>query len=569
MALNYENVMAAADGVVKIAGIDSQNTCFGQNVVIDHPNGFSTRYAHLSQIYVSVGQNVSRGTVIGQSGNTGCSSGPHLHFGVYVTNGWNAIDPFGWDGAPGADPWPYDQGDLWLTGNPANPLPTAPSNVVAVAGNRSALVSWQAPQFDGGSGIANYAVTSNPGGITVTVPGSQTSATVSGLTTGTTYTFSVMATNGLGAVSASTSSNSIVPISVPGPPLSVSAVPGNRSITVKWNPPTLDGGSPITSYTVSSLSGGLSTTVSTGTTATFAGLTSFGALRFQVTAVNANGAGLPSDPSNSTAAYPVNQLFTLEGFGGVHADAATAAMNVSAYWPNWKIARSGALLPDGSGGYVLDGFGGIHGFGQAAAVTGAYWPSWDIARDLALLPTSTAAHAQGYVLEGFGGLHPFGGAPAARLSTYWSNWDIARRVVLLSDGTGGYVMDAYGGLHPFAVGTNAMPPAITNFAYWPGWQIARDVTLQPGSTAANVAGVTLDGFGGVHPFGSAGAVTDNAYWSGWDIARSVQFSAGSTAAHPQGWVLEGYGGLHPFGGAPSVPGAFWQGLDLAVKLIAR
>ena len=119
MALNYENVMAAAEGTVRIAGIDPVNTCFGQNVVIDHPNGFSTRYGHLSQIYVSPGQSVNRGQVIGQSGNTGCSSGPHLHFGVYVTSGWTAIDPFGWDGAPGADPWPSDQGDLWLTGNPA------------------------------------------------------------------------------------------------------------------------------------------------------------------------------------------------------------------------------------------------------------------------------------------------------------------------------------------------------------------------------------------------------------------------------------------------------------------
>jgi murein DD-endopeptidase MepM/ murein hydrolase activator NlpD len=569
MALNYENVMASAEGTVRIAGIDPVNTCFGQNVVIDHPNGFSTRYAHLSQIYVSPGQNVNRGQVVGQSGNTGCSSGAHLHFGVYVTNGWTAIDPFGWDGA-GADPWPYDQGDLWLTGNPANPLPAAPSNVTAVAGNASAAVSWQPPSFDGGSPIANYAVTSNPGGTRVTVPGSQTSATVTGLSNGTSYAFTVIATNGLGAVGASAPSNSIVPTSVPGQPTGVTAAPANQAVRLAWTAPKLDGGSPITSYTVSPAGGGASTTVGNVTGTTITGLTGSAPLAFTVSAINANGSGLPSSASNSVTPYPVQQLFSLEAYGGVHPDAATPSQAVTGYWPGWKIARSSALLSDGRGGYVLDGFGGVHPFGQAGnvSVTG-YWSNWDIARDLVLMPGTISGHGQGYVLEGFGGLHPFGGAPAARLSAYWTKWDIAVRAVMLSDGSGGYVMDAYGGLHPFAVGSNPMPPAITNYAYWAGWRIARDIALAPSSTASNVAGVTLDGWGGVHPFGRAGAVTDMAFWPNWDIARSVQFAPNSTAAHPAGWVLEGFGGIHPFGGAPAVPGAYWPKNDVAVKLMAR
>jgi len=570
MALNYENVMAAAEGTVRIAGIDPVNTCFGQNVVIDHPNGFSTRYGHLSQIYVSPGQSVNRGQVIGQSGNTGCSSGPHLHFGVYVTSGWTAIDPFGWDGAPGADPWPSDQGDLWLTGNPANPLPTMPTNVTAVAGNAAATVSWQAPAFDGGSGIANYAVTSNPGGLSATVPGTQTSATVTGLTNGTAYTFTVMATNGLGAVGASAASNSVSPTSVPGQPTNVSASPGNEAVTVTWRAPALDGGSPITSYKVASTTGGATATVGNLTSATIGGLSSPAALSFTVTAANANGSGLASASSGSVAPYPVLQLFTLEGYGGVHPDAATASQPVTGYWPGWKIARSAALLSDGSGGYVLDGFGGVHPFGQAGtvSVTG-YWSGWDIARDIVLLPGTTSGHGQGYVLEGFGGMHPFGGAPAVRLSAYWG-WDIAQRVVMFSDGSGGYVMDGYGGLHPFAVGSSPMPPAITNAAYWGGWRIARDVALLPGSTTSSVAGVTLDGWGGVHAFGNAGPITGlTGFWNNWDIARSVQFAPNSTVLNPQGWVLEGFGGIHPFGGAPNLPGAYFPNADVAVKLMVR
>ena len=267
---------------------------------------------------------------------------------------------------------------------------------------------------------------------------------------------------------------------------------------------------------------------------------------------------MPSAASNAVAAYPVQQMLTLEAYGGVHGDAATVSPPVTGYWANWKIARSSALLPDGSGGYVVDGYGGVHPFGQAAAVASTFgWPNWDIAKDIVLLPTSTVSKAQGYVLEGYGGVHDFGGAPAVRLSTYWG-WDIARRVVLLSDGSGGYVMDAYGGLHPFAVGTNPMPPSVGNYAYWHGWQIA-----------SNVAGVTLDGLGGVHAFGTAGAVTDMAYWPTWDIARAVQFMPSSTAAHPQGWTVDGYGGLHPFGGAPAIPGPYWLNNDVAVKLMVR
>ena len=310
----------------------------------------------------------------------------------------------------------------------------------------------------------------------------------------------MVAVNGVGASSASNQSNPIIPLSTPGPPLNVRAATGNRSIRVSWAPPALIGGSPITSYHVASTSGGLSQTVTSGTSTVFSGLNSTAAMAFTVTAANASGAGAPSAASNSVAAYPVNSLFMLEGFGGIHADAASPAEGVTAYWPNWKIARSSALLPDGSGGYVLDGFGGLHSFGQATAVSGSgYWPNWDIARDLVLLPTSTASHPQGYVLDGYGALHEFGGAPAVRITTYWANWDIALRVVVLSDGTGGYVLDGYGGLHAFAVGTNPLPPTISNASYWHNWRIVRDITLVPGSTAASVAGVTLDGYGGVHP----------------------------------------------------------------------
>jgi murein DD-endopeptidase MepM/ murein hydrolase activator NlpD len=83
-------IMAAASGtVVGVANTDILPRCFsyGKWIMIKHSNGLSTLYAHLSVQSVATGQEVSRGQVIGYSGNTGYSTGPHLHFGVYATQG--------------------------------------------------------------------------------------------------------------------------------------------------------------------------------------------------------------------------------------------------------------------------------------------------------------------------------------------------------------------------------------------------------------------------------------------------------------------------------------------------
>ncbi|MFH1608711.1 MAG: peptidoglycan DD-metalloendopeptidase family protein [Patescibacteria group bacterium] len=81
-------VKAASDGTVKGIG-DTDATCFyktsfGKFIFIKHNNGLATTYAHLSLIKVKEGQKVKKGEVIGYSGNTGHSTGPHLHFSVYV-----------------------------------------------------------------------------------------------------------------------------------------------------------------------------------------------------------------------------------------------------------------------------------------------------------------------------------------------------------------------------------------------------------------------------------------------------------------------------------------------------
>jgi murein DD-endopeptidase MepM/ murein hydrolase activator NlpD len=74
-------VLAADSGTVTIAGWPD-NSGYGNRVMIDHGNGFTTLYAHLSKISVVAGQTVNRGDRIGAEGSTGRSTGPHLHFEI-------------------------------------------------------------------------------------------------------------------------------------------------------------------------------------------------------------------------------------------------------------------------------------------------------------------------------------------------------------------------------------------------------------------------------------------------------------------------------------------------------
>lgn len=84
-------VRAAASGVVILLSTGWSGG-YGNEIVISHGGGVATRYAHLSRFNVSTGQTVSQGEVIGYSGNTGRSTGPHLHF-EEIING-RAVSPF-------------------------------------------------------------------------------------------------------------------------------------------------------------------------------------------------------------------------------------------------------------------------------------------------------------------------------------------------------------------------------------------------------------------------------------------------------------------------------------------
>ena len=88
---NGTPVVSSASGTVIVAGWMGG---YGNLVVVDHGNGIATAYGHNTSVAVGIGQSVAQGQVIAYSGNTGNSTGPHVHFEVRVNGG--AVDPLGY-----------------------------------------------------------------------------------------------------------------------------------------------------------------------------------------------------------------------------------------------------------------------------------------------------------------------------------------------------------------------------------------------------------------------------------------------------------------------------------------
>jgi LPXTG-motif cell wall-anchored protein len=120
--------------------------------------------------------------------------------------------------------------DTVVTEQPST-SPSEARRVSATAGNTSAVVSWSAPTSNGGSAITGYTVTSSPGGFTATTTGART-ATVSGLTNGTPYTFRVVATNAVGGSPPSPASVAVTPAAASSPAPTPAPTPAPEGSTV-------------------------------------------------------------------------------------------------------------------------------------------------------------------------------------------------------------------------------------------------------------------------------------------------------------------------------------------------
>ncbi|WP_409342385.1 OmpL47-type beta-barrel domain-containing protein [Paenibacillus sp. MBLB4367] len=157
----------------------------------------------------------------------------------------------GWT-AGGAQSWSPLIGEVRINANSDVREPDAPTNVSSVAGNGEADISFEAPQNYGGSPITGYTVTAWDGTTAVgTASGTTSPITIANLTNGTSYTFSVIATNGVGDSDSSAPSNSVTPNNTP--PITIDNAPENwmnKDITVTLTASDKDSGVANTYYTL-------------------------------------------------------------------------------------------------------------------------------------------------------------------------------------------------------------------------------------------------------------------------------------------------------------------------------
>lgn len=230
-------------------------------------------------------------------------------------------------GLPGPAPAPAPAPYVLNCPTPiATAAPGAPLNVFGVASNNAVTVNWSPAQSN--QPVNSYTVfttTAGPAVAPVTVvpaAGSlfpPTSVLISGLVNGTSYTFTVTATNASGTSLASAPSAPVTPpgIALPAPPTGVSAIPGDTQASVSFTVSPPPQGAPITSYLVTSSPGGVVVSIpppATGNigTALVGGLTNGVSYTFTVQAINLAGPSGPSAPSNavvpSAAHVPVLQI---------------------------------------------------------------------------------------------------------------------------------------------------------------------------------------------------------------------------------------------------------------------
>src|SRR5204863_657695 len=156
------------------------------------------------------------------------------------------------------------------------------------------------------SPITGYTATASPGGATCAT--ATLGCTITGLTNGTAYTFTVTATNAVGTGPASTpaSATPATPPGVPGSPTGLAATAGNAQVALSWSAPASNGGSPITGYKIylstSSGTETLLTTLGNVTTYTNTGLTNGTTYFYQVSALNSVGEGNRSTESSAKPA---------------------------------------------------------------------------------------------------------------------------------------------------------------------------------------------------------------------------------------------------------------------------
>lgn len=239
------------------------------------------------------------------------TGGAQLYVNGQTQSGWGVSGDY-------TQPNGYQKFQLWndatsttyfddaQVSTPPPTTPGAPSNVAGTPRYQSVVLNWTAPTDVGGSPLTGYKITPSANGVpgsTIDTGSTDTSYTVTGLTVGTPYTFTVAATNAVGTGSPSAASPTITPVpqAAPDAPNAVQATAYNGAAQLYWSTPGYDGGSPITGYRVTPHANGNALTPVTTSSADpeqyITGLQNGTTYTFTVAAINQVGAGQDSSPS--------------------------------------------------------------------------------------------------------------------------------------------------------------------------------------------------------------------------------------------------------------------------------
>src|SRR5216117_2763283 len=235
--------------------------------------------------------------------------------GQYQSNGSISLDFQGFVFWEGPYHWELHPLTGWRLSAPPTP-PSAPQNLAATGGNAQVTLTWQAPASDGGSPITNYKIYRGLAPSTetlLTTVGNVLTYTDSAVTNGVTYYYQVSAVNspGEGAKSNEASATPNTPPPPPSPPSTPTnfvATGGNAQVTLTWQAPASNGGSPITNYRIyrgtSSNGETLLATIGNVLTYTDTSVTNGVTYYYQVSAVNGAGEGPRSNEASATPSPP-------------------------------------------------------------------------------------------------------------------------------------------------------------------------------------------------------------------------------------------------------------------------
>src|SRR5436309_8078886 len=237
------------------------------------------------------------------------------------SNGSISLDVQGFVFWEGPYHWELHPFTAWKLSNsppppPPNSPPSAPQNLAATGGNAQVTLTWQAPASDGGSPITNYKIYRGGAPSTetlLTTVGNVLTYTDSAVTNGVTYYYQVSAVNspGEGAKSneaSATPNQTPPPPSPPSAPTNLAATGSNAQVTLTWQAPGSNGGSPITNYRIyrgtSSNGETLKATIGNVLTYSDTSVTNGVTYYYQVSAMNGAGEGPRSNEASATPSPP-------------------------------------------------------------------------------------------------------------------------------------------------------------------------------------------------------------------------------------------------------------------------